>query len=133
MMSVEKFVLLTESDYNNFLKLKEQQTKYNLYHNNVNKSTYYNLKEQNPEQFKLLMQRQIEYNKKYRKNISNLKQSDPHKYENMQKIKIEKQTTRLLNKLKAIQKNQLLNLEIAQDETTLNESPEKFDNYIAAN
>ena len=131
-MSVEKFVLLTESDYNNFLKLKEQQTKYNLYHNNVNKSTYYNLKEQNPEQFKLLMQRQIEYNKKYRKNISNLKQSDPHKYENMQKLKIEKQTTRLLNKLKAIQKNQLLNLEIAQDETTLNESPEKFNNYIAA-
>jgi hypothetical protein len=131
-MSVEKFVLLTESDYNNYLKLKEQQTKYNLYHNNVNKSTYYNLKEQNPEQFKLLMQRQIEYNKKYRKNISNLKQSDPHKYENMQKLKIEKQTTRLLNKLKAIQKNQLLNLEIAQDETTLNESPEKFDNYIAA-
>ena len=131
-MSVEKFVLLTESDYNNYLKLKEQQTKYNLYHNNVNKSTYYNLKEQNPEQFKLLMQRQIEYNKKYRKNISNLKQSDPHKYENMQKLKIEKQTTRLLNKLKAIQKNQLLNLEIAQDETTLNESPEKFKNYIAA-
>ena len=131
-MSVEKFVLLTESDYNNYLKLKEQQTKYNLYHNNVNKSTYYNLKEQNPEQFKLLMQRQIEYNKKYRKNISNLKQSDPHKYENMQKLKIEKQTTRLLKKLKAIQKNQLLNLEIAQDETTLNESPEKFDNYIAA-
>ena len=131
-MSVEKFVLLTESDYNNYLKLKEQQTKYNLYHNNVNKSTYYNLKEQNPEQFKLLMQRQIEYNKKYRKNISNLKQSDPHKYENMQKLKIEKQTTRLLNKLKAIQKNQLLNLEIAQDETTLNESPEKFNNYIAA-
>ena len=131
-MSVEKFVLLTESDYNNYLKLKEQQTKYNLYHNNVNKSTYYNLKEQNPEQFKLLMQRQIEYNKKYRKNISNLKQSDPHKYEDMQKLKIEKQTTRLLNKLKAIQKNQLLNLEIAQDETTLNESPEKFNNYIAA-
>ena len=131
-MSAEKFVLLTESDYNNYLKLKEQQTKYNLYHNNVNKSTYYNLKEQNPEQFKLLMQRQIEYNKKYRKNISNLKQSDPHKYENMQKLKIEKQTTRLLNKLKAIQKNQLLNLEIAQDATTLNESPEKFDNYIAA-
>ena len=131
-MSVEKFVLLTESDYNNYLKLKEQQTKYNLYHNNVNKSTYYNLKEQNPEQFKLLMQRQIEYNKKYRKNNSNLKQSDPQKYENMQKLKIEKQTTRLLNKLKAIQKNQLLNLEIAQDETTLNESPEKFDNYIAA-
>jgi len=131
-MSVEKFVLLTESDYNNYLKLKEQQTKYNLYHNNVNKSTYYNLKEQNPEQFKLLMQRQIEYNKKYRKNISNLKQSDPQKYENMQKLKIEKQTTRLLNKLKAIKKNQLLNLEIAQDETTLNESPEKFNNYIAA-
>ena len=131
-MSVEKFVLLTESDYNNYLKLKEQQTKYNLYHNNVNKSTYYNLKEQNPEQFKLLMQRQIEYNKKYRKNISNLKQSDPHKYENMQKLKIEKQTTRLLNKLKAIQQNQLLNLEIAQDETALNESPEKFKNYIIA-
>ena len=131
-MSVEKFVLLTESDYNNYLKLKEQQTKYNLYHNNVNKSTYYNLKEQNPEQFKLLMQRQIEYNKKYRKHISNLKQSDPHKYENMQKLKIEKQTTRLLNKLKAIQKNQLLNLEIAQDETALNESPEKFNNYIIA-
>jgi len=131
-MSVEKFVLLTESDYNNYLKLKEQQTKYNLYHNNVNKSTYYNLKEQNPEQFKLLMQRQIEYNKKYRKNISNLKQSDPQKYENMQKLKIEKQTTRLLNKLKAIQKNQLLNLEIAQEETTLNESPEQFNNYIVA-
>jgi hypothetical protein len=131
-MSAEKFVLLTESDYNNYLKLKEQQTKYNLYHNNVNKSTYYNLKEQNPEQFKLLMQRQIEYNKKYRKNISNLKQSDPQKYENMQKLKIEKQTTRLLNKLKAIKKNQLLNLEIAQYETTLNESPEKFNNYIAA-
>jgi len=131
-MSVEKFVLLTESDYNNYLKLKEQQTKYNLYHNNVNKSTYYNLKEQNPEQFKLLMQRQIEYNKKYRKNISNLKQSDPHKYENMQKLKIEKQTTRLLNKLKAIKKNQLLNLEIAQDVTTLNESPEQFNNYIIA-
>ena len=131
-MSAEKFVLLTESDYNNYLKLKEQQTKYNLYHNNVNKSTYYNLKEQNPEQFKLLMQRQIEYNKKYRKNISNLKQSDPHKYENMQKLKIEKQTTRLLNKLKAIQKNQLLNLEIAQDETTLNESPEQFKNCIVA-
>jgi hypothetical protein len=131
-MSVEKFVLLTESDYNNYLKLKEQQTKYNLYHNNVNKSTYYNLKEQNPEQFKLLMQRQIEYNKKYRKNISNLKQSDPHKYENMQKLKIEKQTTRLLNKLKAIQKNQLLNLEIAQDATTLNESPEQFKNYVVA-
>jgi len=131
-MSVEKFVLLTESDYNNYLKLKEQQTKYNLYHNNVNKSTYYNLKEQNPEQFKLLMQRQIEYNKKYRKNISNLKQSDPQKYENMQKLKIEKQTTRLLNKLKAIKKNQLLNLEIAQDATTLNESPEQFNNYIVA-
>ena len=131
-MSVEKFVLLTESDYNNYLKLKEQQKKYNLYHNNVNKSTYYNLKEQNPEQFKLLMQRQIEYNKKYRKNISNLKQSDPQKYENMQKFKIEKQTTRLLNKLKAIQKNQLLNQEKAQEETTLNESPEQFNNYIVA-
>jgi hypothetical protein len=131
-MSVEKFVLLTESDYNNYLKLKEQQTKYNLYHNNVNKSTYYNLKEQNPEQFKLLMQRQIEYNKKYRQTILNLKQSDPKKYENMQKLKIEKQTTRLLNKLKAIKKNQLLNLEIAQDATTLNESPEQFNNYIVA-
>ena len=131
-MSVEKFVLLTESDYNNYLKLKEQQTKHYLYHKTINESKYYILKESNTEQFKLLMKRQIEYNKKYRKNISNLKQSDPHKYENMQKLKIEKQTTRLLNKLKAIQKNQLLNLEIAQDETTLNESPEKFDNYIAA-
>jgi hypothetical protein len=117
----ENFVLLTESDYNNYLKLKEQQTKYNFYHKTINKSKYYILKESNPEQFKLLMQRQNEYNKRYRQNILNLKQSDPQKYEQLETLKIQKQTTKLLNKLKEQKQNQVLN-----------EETEQFNNIIIA-
>ena len=76
----EKFVLLTEEDYNNYLKLKEQHENNNIYHKNYLKKAYEETKQNNPEKYKLLMSKQNEKNKIYKKQaLLNLKQ-DEKKY-----------------------------------------------------
>ena len=61
----ENFVLLTEEDFNNYLKLKQQQENNNKYHKQYLKKSYEEVKINNPEKYKLLMQKQNEKNKKY--------------------------------------------------------------------
>ena len=70
----EKFVLLTEEDYNNYLKLKEQHENNNIYHKNYLKNMIQETKQKNPEKYKLLMSKQNEKNKIYKKtNIRKIK------------------------------------------------------------
>jgi hypothetical protein len=61
----ENFVLLTEEDFNNYLKLQQQQENNNKYHKQYLKKSYEEVKINNPEKYKLLMQKQNEKNKKY--------------------------------------------------------------------
>jgi hypothetical protein len=49
---MNEFILLTQEDYNNYVKLKEQHQKRNDYHNNYNKSKLKDLKENNQEEHK---------------------------------------------------------------------------------
>ncbi len=63
----EKFVLLTEEEYNNYLKLKQHHENNNIYHKNYLKKNYEETKQNNPEKYKLLMSKQNEKNKIYKK------------------------------------------------------------------
>ena len=83
----EKFVLLTEEDYNNYMKLKQQQENNKSYHKNYLKNVIQDAKINNQEKYKLLMSKQNEKNKKYKKRaLQNLKQ-DEQKY-NEYRLKI---------------------------------------------
>ena len=60
---VEKFILLTEAEYNNLLKLKQQQENRNIYHKNYIKSMFQDAKINDHEKYKILMHKQNEKNK----------------------------------------------------------------------
>ena len=49
----ENFVLLTEEDFNNYLKLKQQQENNNKYHKQYLKKSYEEVKINNPEKYKI--------------------------------------------------------------------------------
>ena len=76
----EKFVLLTESDYNNYLKLKQHHENNNIYHKNYLKNMIQETKQNNPEKYKLLMSKQNEKNKIYKKQILEKLKEDEEKY-----------------------------------------------------
>ena len=76
----QKFVLLTEEEFNYLLKLKEQQQKRNAYHNEYNKNKLQVLKETNQEEYKRKITLQNEANKKYKQNIMNKIKQDPELY-----------------------------------------------------
>ena len=97
----EKFVLLTEEDYNNYMKLKEQQENNKNYHKNYLKNVIQEAKINNQEKYKLLMQKQNEKNKKYKKQaLQNLKQ-DEQKY-NEYRLKINNYNKQLRQRKKEI-------------------------------
>ena len=76
----EKFVLLTEEDYNNYLKLKQHHENNNIYHKNYLKNMIQETKQKNPEKYKLLMSKQNEKNKIYKKQILEKLKEDEEKY-----------------------------------------------------
>ncbi len=77
----EKFILLTETDYNNLLKLKQQHESRNEYHKNYIKSMFQDAKINDHEKYKILMHKQNEKNKKYKKEVlQRLKKQEPEKY-----------------------------------------------------
>ena len=76
----QEFILLTQEDYNNYIKLQEQHKKRNEYHNQYNKSKLKDLKENNQEEYKKKITSQNEANKKYKQNIMNKIKEDPELY-----------------------------------------------------
>ena len=76
----EKFVLLTESDYNNYLKLKQHHENNNIYHKNYLKKVYEETKQNNPEKYKLLLSNQNKKNKIYKKEDLQKLKEDEEKY-----------------------------------------------------
>ena len=76
----EKFILLTEEDYNYYLKLKDQQQKRNDYHNKYNKLKMQELKNNDTEEYKKKITKQNEYNKIYKQNMLNKLKQDPEAY-----------------------------------------------------
>jgi hypothetical protein len=72
---------LTENEMNEYLKMKEQQKKLNKYHNEYNKKNIQTKKETDQETYKILMERQNEANKKYKKSALEKLKQDPIKYE----------------------------------------------------
>jgi hypothetical protein len=75
-----EFVLLTQDDYNYFVKLKEQQQKRNEYHNQYNKNKIQDLKQTNHEEYKKKMTKQNEANKIYKQNLLNKLKQDTEAY-----------------------------------------------------
>ncbi len=63
-----EFILLTESDYKDLLKLKEQHEKRNAYHNEYYEKKLQELKHTNQEEYKIKMIKQNEANKIYKQN-----------------------------------------------------------------
>jgi hypothetical protein len=101
-----KFVLLTETDYKEYMKLKERKQKNNEYHNAYEKRKYEKIKKSNPEEYERLIKKQNEYNKTYKnKHLIKIKQ-DPILYEEFKKQererKEERERTKLINKLKLL-------------------------------
>ena len=76
----QEFILLTESDYKDLLKLKEQHEKRNAYHNDYNKKKLQELKQTNQEEYKKKMTKQNEANKIYKQNLMNKIKQDPELY-----------------------------------------------------
>ena len=76
----QEFILLTQEDYNDLLKLKENHEKRNAYHNEYNKKKLQDLKENNQEKYKKKITSQNEANKKYKQNIMNKIKQDPELY-----------------------------------------------------
>ena len=76
----QEFILLTQEDYNNYIKLQEQHKKRNAYHNQYNKSKLKYLKENNQEEYKKKITSQNKANKKYKQNIMNKIKEDPELY-----------------------------------------------------
>lgn len=72
---------LTENEINEYLKMKEQQKKLNKYHNEYNKKNIQLKKETDQETYKILMDKQNEANKKYKKSALQKLKEDPIKYE----------------------------------------------------
>ncbi len=99
----EKFVLLTEEDYNNYLKLKEQHENNNIYHKNYLKKAYEETKQNNPEKYKLLMSKQNEKNKIYKKEALQKMKEDEEKYKEY-RLKMNE-----YNKQLRIKKKEILN------------------------
>ena len=98
----EKFVLLTEEEYNKLLHLKEQHNKNNLYHKEYIKNKINEIKQTNPEEYKYLIYKQNEANKKYKNKIlENLKKDEAKYKEYREKINE-------YNKRLRIQKKKLL-------------------------
>jgi len=103
----EKFVLLTEEDYNNYLKLKEQHENNNIYHKNYFKKNYEDTKINNPEKYKLLMSKQNEKNKIYKKQTLEQLKKDENKYKEY-RLKINEYNKQLRMKKKENLKNSIV-------------------------
>ena len=99
----QKFVLLTESDFNNYLKLKEQHENNNIYHKNYLKKAYEETKQNNPEKYKILMSKQNEKNKIYKKEALQKMKEDEEKYKEY-RLKMNE-----YNKQLRIKKKEILN------------------------
>ena len=76
----EKFVLLTEEEYNKLLHLKEQRDKNNFYHKEYIKNKIRDMKQTKPDEYKFLMQKQNEANKKYKNKLLEELKKDEQKY-----------------------------------------------------
>ncbi len=71
---------LTEKEIKEYIKLKEKKEKQNKYLNNYIKNKIKNAKENDHETYKLLMSKQNEANKKYKKQALQKLKEDPIKY-----------------------------------------------------
>jgi hypothetical protein len=98
----EKFVLLTEEEYNKLLHLKEQRNKNNFYHKEYIKNKFREMKQTKPDEYKFLMQKQNEANKKYKNKLLEELKKDEQKYKEY------KEQIKEYNKNLRIQKKQLL-------------------------
>lgn len=98
----EKFVLLTEEEYNKLLHLKEQRNKNNLYHKEYIKNKFREMKQTKPDEYKFLMQKQNEANKKYKNKLLEELKKDEQKYKEY------KEQIKEYNKNLRTQKKQLL-------------------------
>ena len=104
----EKFVLLTEEDFNNYMKLKQHQENKNVYHRNYLKNIIKEAKINDHEKYKLLMQQQNEKNKIYKKKALQQLKQDENKY-NEYRLKINEYNKQLRQK----KKQNLLNSVVA--------------------
>ena len=98
----EKFVLLTEEEYNKLLHLKEQRDKNNFYHKEYIKNKIRDMKQTKPDEYKFLMQKQNEANKKYKNKLLEELKKDEQKYKEY------KEQIQEYNKNLKMQKKQLL-------------------------
>ena len=103
----EKFILLTEDDFNNYLKLKQHHENNNIYHKNYLKKTYEDTKINNPEKYKTLMQKQNELNKTYKKKALEQLKQDEQKY-NEYRLKINEYNKQVRIKRKENLKNAIV-------------------------
>ncbi len=71
---------LTEKELNEYLKMKAQKEQKNKYFFNYIKNKIKNTKETDQEQYKILMSKQNEANKKYKKEALQKLKEDPIKY-----------------------------------------------------
>ena len=104
----ENFVLLTEEDYNNYLKLKQQQENKNIYHKQYNKNLIQDAKNNNHDKYIFLMQKQNEKNKIYKKKALQQLKENEIKY-NEYRLKINEYNKQLRLK----KKENLLNAIVA--------------------
>jgi hypothetical protein len=71
---------LTEKEINEYFKLKEKKDKQNKYLYNYIKNKIQNTKETNQQEYKKIMSKQNEANKKYKKEALQKLKEDPIKY-----------------------------------------------------
>jgi hypothetical protein len=93
------FILLTETDYNEYIKLKEQNKRINNYHRKYIKNKFEDAKKKNPEKYKLMINEQVKHNNKYKKDVLEKLKEDPIKY-NEYRLKINEYNRSYRNKRK---------------------------------
>ena len=98
---------LTEKEMNEYLKLKEQKDKQNEYFYNYIKNKIQETKKSNPEEYKKIMSKQNEANKKYKKSSLEKLKEDPIKYKEYREKDVIYR--KLLKERKAQKETQLIN------------------------
>ena len=93
--------ILTENEYNDFLKLQEKRANFRNYYREYEKNKYYNVIKIDEVKYKEFLKNQNERNKVYKKKaLINLKENEPDEYEKLkEKNRIYKREWRAKQKL----------------------------------
>jgi len=76
--------ILTESEYNDYLKLQEKRTNFKNYYREYEKNKYYNVIKVDETKYKEFIKNQNERNKIYKKKaLLNLKINNPDEYDKL--------------------------------------------------